>query len=69
MSEFMELQQSAKPPQEAATLEARWEAGAAAPDEVRFLQGPQPRGFELTGPQRFRSEAPPGRNPPPGKEA
>jgi hypothetical protein len=43
----MELQQSAKPTQEAATSESRWQAGAAAPDEVRFLQGPQPRGFEL----------------------
>jgi len=24
-----------------------WEVGAPAPDQVRFLQGPQPRGFEL----------------------
>ena len=26
---------------------ANWEAGGAPADEVRFLQGPQPRGFEL----------------------
>lgn len=34
---------SAKEPDSA----ARWDAGAAPPDEVRFLQGPQPRGFEF----------------------
>jgi uncharacterized protein (TIGR00730 family) len=26
---------------------ARWGAGPGAPEEARFLQGPQPRGFEL----------------------
>ena len=31
----------------AATLPARWGKESAAPEVVRFLQGPQPRGFEL----------------------
>ena len=29
------------------TTEAHWEAGAPQSDQIRFLQGPQPRGFEL----------------------
>jgi uncharacterized protein (TIGR00730 family) len=29
------------------TANAHWEGGATHSDEVRFLQGPQPRGFEL----------------------
>jgi uncharacterized protein (TIGR00730 family) len=33
--------------QQTATSAAHWESGAAAPEQVRFLQGPQPRGFEL----------------------
>jgi len=47
MSEVAELEQPVKPPQELAAAPAFWEAGAAPPDEVRFFQGPQPRGFEL----------------------
>jgi hypothetical protein len=43
MSELVGLVQLAQPAHEAAA----WEAGAALPDEVRFFQGPQSRGFEL----------------------
>ena len=48
MNEPVGMEQAAKLPQDPAALGAAWEAGAAAPDEVRFLQGPQPRGFELS---------------------
>jgi uncharacterized protein (TIGR00730 family) len=34
-------------PPEQAKSETQWGKGPAAPEEVRFLQGPQPRGFEL----------------------
>ena len=47
MSEPVGLEQPAKPRQNPDATEASWEAGAVAADEVRFLQGPQPRGFEL----------------------
>jgi uncharacterized protein (TIGR00730 family) len=42
------LEQPAKAGQEPAASASRWEAGGAPPDEVRFFQGPQPRGFELS---------------------
>jgi uncharacterized protein (TIGR00730 family) len=48
MNELVGLEQPAPPPPpEPAAPGANWGAGAAAPDQVRFLQGPQPRGFEL----------------------
>jgi hypothetical protein len=47
MNDFIGLEQRAKPPQEVAMSAADWEARDAAEDTVRFLQGPQPRGFEL----------------------
>jgi uncharacterized protein (TIGR00730 family) len=47
MNERMGLEQSAQPAEEPVALGAIWEGGAAHPDEVRFFQGPQPRGFEL----------------------
>jgi uncharacterized protein (TIGR00730 family) len=47
MGELMRLEQPAKAGQEPSASAARWEAGGAPPDEARFLQGPQPRGFEL----------------------
>ncbi len=46
MNEPMGLGQNANSPHEPETSEAHWGAGAA-PDVVRFLQGPQSRGFEL----------------------
>ena len=46
MNEVLGPGQNAKSPHEPATSEAHWGAGAA-PDEMRFLQGPQSRGFEL----------------------
>lgn len=47
MHESMGLGQRAKLPQDAAASGEKGEAKDAAADEVRFLQGPQPRGFEL----------------------
>jgi uncharacterized protein (TIGR00730 family) len=47
MSEVAELEHPVKPPQELAAASAFWEAGTAPLDQVRFFQGPQPRGFEL----------------------
>ena len=41
------LEQRAKAPREASASGANGEARAAAADDVRFLQGPQPRGFEF----------------------
>ena len=46
MNEPAALKQLAQPATGPASA-ARWEAGAARPDEVRFLQGPQSRRFEL----------------------
>jgi uncharacterized protein (TIGR00730 family) len=34
-------------PSEPAASSTRWGKGPAPPEEIRFLQGPQPRGFEL----------------------
>ena len=48
MHESMGLEQPAQPPQGPAAPGADWGTGAAGPDELRFLQGPQPRGFELS---------------------
>ena len=45
--EFVGSEQHAKPPLEASTSGANGEAHAAAADDIKFLQGPQPRGFEL----------------------
>jgi uncharacterized protein (TIGR00730 family) len=36
-----------KPPVEPAESSTRWGKAAGPPEEVRFLRGPQPRGFEL----------------------
>jgi uncharacterized protein (TIGR00730 family) len=47
MHDFIGSEQRAKPPEEAATCGADWEARNPAADQIRFLQGPQPRGFEL----------------------
>ena len=47
MHDFIGLEQHAKSPLEAAASGADGEARDAAADDVRFLQGPQPRGFEL----------------------
>lgn len=47
MNEPVGLGQNSKSPHQPDTSEAHWGAGAA-PDVVRFLQGPQPRGFELS---------------------
>jgi uncharacterized protein (TIGR00730 family) len=47
MNELVGLEQPAHPPQEPGASGAYWGAGAAAPDQVRFFHGPQPRGFEL----------------------
>ena len=47
MHESMGLGQRAKLPQDAAAPRVNGEAKDAAADEVKFLQGPQPRGFEL----------------------
>ena len=47
MHDFGGLEQRAKAPREASASGANGEARAAAADDVRFLQGPQPRGFEL----------------------
>jgi uncharacterized protein (TIGR00730 family) len=43
----MESEQRAKPLQDAAATGVEWEARDAPADQVRFFQGPQPRGFEL----------------------
>ena len=47
MSESVGSELTAKPA-ESPSAAARWEAGNAATDEVRFFQGPQRRGFELS---------------------
>jgi uncharacterized protein (TIGR00730 family) len=47
MNQVTEPGQDSTLPREPAADAARWDAGGAAPDEVRFFQGPQPRGFEL----------------------
>ena len=47
MHEVIGSEQGAKPPQETATSGTDWDAQDAPADEVRFFQGPQPRGFEL----------------------
>ena len=36
-----------RPPEEPARSETHWGRGPPAPEVARFLQGPQPRGFEL----------------------
>ena len=36
-----------RPPEEPARSETQWGRGPPAPEVARFLQGPQPRGFEL----------------------
>lgn len=46
MTEVLELNHSAKP-LELTPGSGRWGVGTPPPDEVRFLQGPQSRGFEL----------------------
>src|SRR5262249_8406547 len=38
---------AARPPEEPAKSSTRWGQGPPPPQEARFLQGPQPRGFEL----------------------
>ncbi|HEX4145932.1 MAG TPA: TIGR00730 family Rossman fold protein [Pirellulales bacterium] len=45
MPESMGLEPPAKPPGE--TTGAEWSGHAADADQIRFFQGPQPRGFEL----------------------
>jgi hypothetical protein len=45
--DFIGLEQHAKAPLETNASRANGEAHAAAADDVKFLQGPQPRGFEL----------------------
>ena len=45
MHEPMGLEQPAKPPGE--TAGADWDVRSADADQIRFFQGPQPRGFEL----------------------
>jgi hypothetical protein len=47
MSELVELQQPASKPR-IAPPSADKSDGSAAPDEVRFFQGPQSRGFEFS---------------------
>jgi uncharacterized protein (TIGR00730 family) len=47
MPEFTRLEQSPKPPQDERESAANWEAQEAHADQIRFLLGPQPRGFEL----------------------
>jgi len=47
MNEVLELDRLPKAPPESGPVLPRWGAGPAASDEARFLQGPQPRGFEL----------------------
>jgi uncharacterized protein (TIGR00730 family) len=47
MGETLELGGLLPPPAEAVRAAAHWGQGAAAPEVTRFLQGPQPRGFEL----------------------
>ena len=47
MHESMGLEPPAKPPGEAAAAGATWDASHTDADQVKFFQGPQPRGFEL----------------------
>jgi uncharacterized protein (TIGR00730 family) len=47
MNEFIGLEQPAKLPDDDGASGANWEARDAHPDQIRFLLGPQPRGFEL----------------------
>lgn len=47
MSGLTGLEQPDKVLRESSASVAKWESGAARPDEVRFFQGPQTRGFEL----------------------
>ena len=47
MHDFVGFEQHAKSPLEVPASGTNGMARAAAADEVRFLQGPQPRGFEL----------------------
>ncbi len=47
MNELVTLQKPAQPAEAPVASVTSWKPGAALPSEVRFLQGPQPRGFEL----------------------
>lgn len=47
MSEFAEVGSLGKAAQASAASSVQWQAGVASPEEVKFLQGPQSRGFEL----------------------
>jgi uncharacterized protein (TIGR00730 family) len=47
MKEMVDLDQLSKLRQEPVASLPRWGAGPGAPEESLFLQGPQPRGFEL----------------------
>jgi uncharacterized protein (TIGR00730 family) len=47
MPEPTDLDPPAKLPLETATSQSDWEKGSPHPDTLRFLQGPQRRGFEL----------------------
>jgi uncharacterized protein (TIGR00730 family) len=46
MNDLVKLKRQSSQPQ-ILTPAADWAAGPVAPDEARFFQGPQPRGFEL----------------------
>jgi uncharacterized protein (TIGR00730 family) len=41
------MEQTSKPATSAVTTGPVWEAGPPTPEMIRFLQGPQPRGFEM----------------------
>lgn len=47
MRESTGLEKPAKPPEDELASGANWEAREAHADQIRFLLGPQPRGFEL----------------------
>jgi uncharacterized protein (TIGR00730 family) len=47
MSELVSPERLKPVGQQQTAPDANWEAGAVSPDEVRFFQGPQPRGYEL----------------------
>jgi hypothetical protein len=47
MSESSRSEQPVQPTPAGAAAGAQWEKQGAHPDQIRFLRGPQPRGFEL----------------------
>lgn len=47
MTKVLKLNQPAQPLQGVAPASCRWGVSSPSSEEIRFLQGPQPRGFEL----------------------